>query len=278
MDIRKLQRTIVDALEDVKAQDIQVFNTEALTSLFDRVIVASGSSNRQTRALAASVRDQVRAAGGTVKNPEGEGSGEWVLVDCGDAVVHIMQPVIRAYYKLEDIWGGKNVHLKAKQDAAALAATKAARSASPGAARSAKASSATAAKRIAPAKKPAAKRAGANPAPTRNAASKVPAKRGPWPGKTKADTGYTTDAASAAKPRAKSPSPAKTAGSSGAKPRATSKTVASTTPAPRKRAASRAASGSKSGATSSSASANSTARNASKPAVTRRAAAKKTPS
>ncbi len=117
MDIRKLQRTIVDALEDVKAQDIQVFNTEHLTSLFDRVIVASGTSNRQTRALAASVRDKVRAAGGTVKNPEGEGSGEWVLVDCGDAVVHIMQPVIRAYYKLEDIWGGKSVHLKARQQA-----------------------------------------------------------------------------------------------------------------------------------------------------------------
>jgi ribosome-associated protein len=115
MDIRKLQRIIVAALEDVKAQDIQVFNTEALTSLFDRVIVASGSSNRQTRALAASVRDKVREAGGTVKNPEGAESGEWVLVDCGDAVVHIMQPAIRAYYKLEDIWGGKSVHLKVRQ-------------------------------------------------------------------------------------------------------------------------------------------------------------------
>ncbi len=115
MDIRKLQRIIVDALEDVKAQDIQVFNTETLTSLFDRVIVASGSSNRQTRALAASVRDKVREAGGTVKNPEGAESGEWVLVDCGDAVVHLMQPAIRAYYKLEDIWGGKSVHLKVRQ-------------------------------------------------------------------------------------------------------------------------------------------------------------------
>jgi ribosome-associated protein len=115
MDIRKLQRIIVDALEDMKAQDIQVFNTETLTSLFDRVIVASGSSNRQTRALAASVRDKVREAGGTVKNPEGAESGEWVLVDCGDAVVHLMQPAIRAYYKLEDIWGGKSVHLKVRQ-------------------------------------------------------------------------------------------------------------------------------------------------------------------
>lgn len=123
MDIRKLQRLIVDALQDVKALDIQVFNTEALTSLFDRVIVAGGSSNRQTRALAASVRDKVRAAGGTVKNAEGAESGEWVLVDCGDAVVHIMQPAIRAYYKLEDLWGGKSVHLKPNQPVAPAAKT-----------------------------------------------------------------------------------------------------------------------------------------------------------
>jgi ribosome-associated protein len=112
MDIRKLQRTIVDALEAVKAQDIQVFNTEALTSLFDRVIVASGTSNRQTRALASSVRDSVKAAGFEVRNPEGEETGEWVLVDCGAAVVHIMQPPIRAYYRLEELWGAKPVHLK----------------------------------------------------------------------------------------------------------------------------------------------------------------------
>ncbi|WP_298294501.1 ribosome silencing factor, partial [Thiomonas sp.] len=112
MDIRKLQRTIVDALEAVKAQDIAVFNTEGLTSLFDRVIIASGTSNRQTRALASSVRDSVKAAGFDVRNPEGEETGEWVLVDCGAAVVHIMQPAIRAYYKLEELWGAKPVHLK----------------------------------------------------------------------------------------------------------------------------------------------------------------------
>ena len=269
MDIRKLQRTIVDALEDVKAQDIQVFNTEALTSLFDRVIVASGSSNRQTRALAASVRDQVRAAGGSVKNPEGEGSGEWVLVDCGDAVVHIMQPVIRAYYKLEDIWGGKSVHLKAKQDAAALAATKAARSASPRAARDTKTSSATAVKRAATAPKTAAKRISASPVPSRNLAAKVPAKRGPWPGKAKADVGDGDgmDDTPAAKPRSKSTNPVK--------PRATDKTLASVTPAPRERGTGGATGGRKGSATGSSAS-SSSARSASKPAVTRRAAAKKT--
>ncbi|MFK7964873.1 MAG: ribosome silencing factor [Burkholderiaceae bacterium] len=112
MDVRKLQRTIVDALEDVKAKDIKVFNTTALTGLFDRVVVATGSSNRQTRALAAHVRDQVKAAGGTVISVEGQDTGEWVLVDLGDAVVHIMQPSIREYYNLEELWGGKAVHLK----------------------------------------------------------------------------------------------------------------------------------------------------------------------
>lgn len=112
MDVRKLQRTIVDALEDVKAQDIKVFNTTALTDLFDRVVLATGSSNRQTRALAMHVRDQVKAAGGDVISVEGQGTGEWVLVDAGDAVVHIMQPSIRDYYNLEEIWGGKQVHLK----------------------------------------------------------------------------------------------------------------------------------------------------------------------
>jgi len=112
MDIRKLQRVIVDALEDVKAQDIQVFNTGQLSDMFDRVVIASGTSNRQTRALASSVAEKVKLAGGTVVSMEGEDAGEWVLVDCGDAVVHILQPAIRAYYNLEEIWGGKPVRLK----------------------------------------------------------------------------------------------------------------------------------------------------------------------
>ena len=93
MDIRKLQRAIVDGLEDVKAQNIAVLNTEHLSALFERVIIASGTSNRQTKALAASVR-------------------EWIIVDCGAAVVHIMQPGIRDYYHLEEIWGGKPVRMK----------------------------------------------------------------------------------------------------------------------------------------------------------------------
>ena len=112
MDIRKLQRAIVDALEDVKAQDIKVFNTSHLTSLFDRVIVASGTSNRQTKALASSVREKVKEAGGDIVSTEGEDIGEWVLVDCGDAVVHILQPALRQYYNLEEIWGDKPVRVK----------------------------------------------------------------------------------------------------------------------------------------------------------------------
>ncbi|MDF3836676.1 ribosome silencing factor [Cupriavidus basilensis] len=112
MDIRKLQRAIVDGLEDVKAQDIKVFDTTHLTELFDRVVIASGSSNRQTKALAASVRDTVKDAGGHIIAVEGLETGEWVLVDCGDAVVHIMQPQLRMYYNLEEIWGDKPVRLK----------------------------------------------------------------------------------------------------------------------------------------------------------------------
>ena len=112
MDIRKLQRAIVDGLEDVKAQAIVVFNTEHLSSMFERVIIASGASNRQTRALASSVRTAVKSAGLQVLRTEGEDNGEWIIVDCGAAVVHVMQPAIREYYHLEEIWGGKAVNLK----------------------------------------------------------------------------------------------------------------------------------------------------------------------
>lgn len=111
-DITKLQRAIVDGLEDVKAQDIQVFDTEHLSSLFERVIVASGTSNRQTKGLAASVRDAVREAGFAKPRIEGEDNGEWIIVDCGQAVVHIMQPTFRTYYNLEELWGEKPVRLK----------------------------------------------------------------------------------------------------------------------------------------------------------------------
>lgn len=111
-DIQKLQRAIVDALEDVKAQDVKVFDTEHLSSLFERVIIASGTSNRQTKALATSVRDGVREAGFVKPRMEGETNGEWIIVDCGQAVVHVMQPNFRQYYNLEELWGGKPVRLK----------------------------------------------------------------------------------------------------------------------------------------------------------------------
>ncbi|MDE2152997.1 MAG: ribosome silencing factor [Betaproteobacteria bacterium] len=203
MDIRKLQRIIVGALEDVKAQDIQVFNTETLTSLFDRVIVASGSSNRQTRALAATVRDKVREAGGTVKNPEGAESGEWVLVDCGDAVVHIMQPAIRAYYKLEDIWGGKSVHLKVRQPPEAQ----------PGVRRAGDGAAAKSAGK-APASKTPARKSPASKAPAKRAASsavdEAPARasRAPARKSTAPRAGASGAGRSAAAPAAKRAGPA----------------------------------------------------------------------
>jgi ribosome-associated protein len=112
MDIRKLQRAIVDGLEDVKGQDILVLNTEHLSPLFERVIIASGTSNRQTKALASGVREAVKAAGFPVLATEGGDNGEWIIVDCGAAVVHVMQPSIREYYHLEEIWGGKPIRLK----------------------------------------------------------------------------------------------------------------------------------------------------------------------
>ncbi|MFT5645017.1 MAG: ribosome-associated protein [Janthinobacterium sp.] len=113
MDIKKLQTLVIDALEDVKGQDITVFDTAHLTSLFDRIAIVSGTSNRQTKALAASVRDKVKENGGQIIGIEGEDTGEWVLVDLGDMIVHIMQAPIRAYYRLEEIWGDKPVKLGA---------------------------------------------------------------------------------------------------------------------------------------------------------------------
>ena len=132
MDIKKLQTLVVDALEDVKGQDIQVFDTIHLTSLFDRIAVVSGTSNRQTKALAASVRDKVKESGGKIVSMEGEDTGEWVLVDCNEVIVHIMQPAYRAYYNLEEIWGGKPVRLKSAAVATKKSSGKAKRAGSAG--------------------------------------------------------------------------------------------------------------------------------------------------
>lgn len=113
MDLVTLEKAVVDALEDVKGQDIQVFDTTKISDLFERVVVVSGTSNRQTRALARSVHDKIKALGGDIIGTEGEDTGEWVLVDLGAIVVHIMQPTIRAYYNLEELWG--RLPLRARQ-------------------------------------------------------------------------------------------------------------------------------------------------------------------
>ncbi|MDP1899814.1 MAG: ribosome silencing factor [Rubrivivax sp.] len=173
MDIRKLQRAIVDGLEDVKAQHITVFNTEHLSSMFERVIIASGTSNRQTKALAASVRDAVKSRGFPVLSTEGEDNGEWIIVDCGAAVAHIMQPAIREYYHLEEIWGGKSVRMKV-----GAVNTKLVKASEPGPARKTAAAGKPAFKQPA-AKAPAAKKAAAGKMAGKragNAADKTAAK------------------------------------------------------------------------------------------------------
>jgi ribosome-associated protein len=163
-DTQKLQRAIVDGLEDVKGQDIRVFNTEHLSPLFERVVVASGTSNRQTRALASSVRDAVRDAGFPKPRIEGEENGEWIIVDCGSAVAHIMQPAIRQYYNLEEIWGDKPVRLKGPEvrksvrDSEALTGGRAAAKAAAVPSTEGKAP----ARKRAPAKKPAARKTAAS--------------------------------------------------------------------------------------------------------------------
>ncbi len=107
MDIRKLQKIAVAALEDIKGRDIEVINTTKLTPLFERLVIASGESTRQVKALARNVHDKVREAGGEVIGIEGEDVGEWVLVDLGSIVVHVMQPAVRAHYNLEELWQAK---------------------------------------------------------------------------------------------------------------------------------------------------------------------------
>jgi ribosome-associated protein len=104
MRLNKLQQTAVSALEDIKASDIKVLDVRKITSFYDSMIIASAESNRQAKALAHHVRDKLKESGAAIIGVEGEESGEWVLVDCGDIVVHIMQPAIRAYYNLEELW------------------------------------------------------------------------------------------------------------------------------------------------------------------------------
>ena len=104
-DVGKLQKAATAALEDIKAREVRVFDVAHLTSMFDRVIIASADSARQLKALASHVQEKAKAAGGRVYGIEGEDGGEWVLIDLGDIVVHIMQPAVRTHYNLEELWG-----------------------------------------------------------------------------------------------------------------------------------------------------------------------------
>jgi ribosome-associated protein len=117
MDIRRKQRAVVEALEDIKGKDIVVYNTALMPSMFERVVIATGDSNRQVRALADNVQERIKSLGSRVYGVEGEKGGEWVLVDLGDVVVHIMHPTVRDFYNLEEIWGGKKVRMQAARPA-----------------------------------------------------------------------------------------------------------------------------------------------------------------
>jgi ribosome-associated protein len=161
MDIRKKQRAVVDALEDIKGRDIVVFNTERLSAYFERVVIASGDSTRQVKALADNVQRKLKALGERVNGTEGGDTAEWVLVDLGDIVVHVMHPTARATYNLEELWGGKNVKMK-RETASTLAKPK----------KKAAAKKTAPAARRAPARKPRA----ASP-PRKPAAKKAPARR-----------------------------------------------------------------------------------------------------
>ena len=220
--IQKLQRAIVDGLEDVKAQNIQVFNTAHMSPLFERVVIASGTSNRQTKALAASVRDAVRDAGFNKPRMEGEENGEWIIVDCGSAVVHIMQPAIRQYYTLEDIWGEKPVRLRMGAPAAKAAAEKkVSRTAARTAAK--KEAAAAAAEEAGVAEEGVTSAAEAAAKPVRKTAAKAPAAA-------KAPVGEATaKATSRAKPAATSTAASKT---TAAKPAAARKPAAASEAAP----------------------------------------------
>lgn len=127
MGPEKLAKIAVAALEEIKGRDIVVFNVRKMTALFDKVIVVSGDSNRQVRALAGNVCNEVKKAGGKVLSTEGEQTGEWVLVDLGAVIVHAMQPAIRQYYNLEEIWGGPQRPVAGKPVARKAAPRKTAR-------------------------------------------------------------------------------------------------------------------------------------------------------
>ena len=187
MNIDKLQRIVIDALEDIKAQNILVFDAQPITSMFDRVVIVSGTSNRQTRALAKNLHDKVKTAGGWVNAIEGDETGEWILVDLGDIVVHIMQPAIRDYYRLEEIWGKypidwEKMH-KGKRSAAKKAGKKSVGAkdgeSSPDDKALVTKDSTDKVRKTASSKKPAAKKAAAKKPVAKKPVSKAPASKAP---------------------------------------------------------------------------------------------------
>ena len=169
LSIKKLETIAVDALEDIKGRDIIIVNTTKVSQMFERIVLASGESNRQVRALARSVADKVREAGGEVLSTEGEETGEWVLVDLGPVVVHIMQPTVRAHFDLEGLWGPGKPAGHAAEKAAKKASVKKALSKSP---------AADAAEKT-PAKKPAAKKPAAKKPAAKKPVAKKPAAKKP---------------------------------------------------------------------------------------------------
>jgi ribosome-associated protein len=176
MDIRKKQRAVVDALEDIKGRDIVVYNTERLSAYFERVVIATGDSTRQVKALADNVQKELKKQGAKVHGMEGADGGEWVLVDLGDIVVHVMHPTTRLTYNLEELWGGKDVKIKREPEPTARVAPKAKAKAKAKPVAKPKAKTRTKAKAKAKAKAPAKKKAAARPskAPVKK---KKPAKR-----------------------------------------------------------------------------------------------------
>lgn len=220
MNKKELLKTVVDALEDVKGQDIRVYDTTKKTSAFDHIVIASGTSNRQTRALASSVAKAVKAAGGKVSGTEGTDTGEWVLVDCGSVVCHCMQPNIRQYYDLEELWGPDALDLKtlfskvseAEEDKEEKA-TKPTRKRTATKKTAAKKTSASAAKEAKPAKKTAEKKVASKKPTTKKVATtkKAAAAKKPAVAKKPAATKKpVAKKAPAKKPVAKKATPKKT--------------------------------------------------------------------
>ena len=220
MNKKELLKTVVDALEDVKGQDIRVYDTTKKTSAFDHIVIASGTSNRQTRALASSVAKAVKAAGGKVSGTEGTDTGEWVLVDCGSVVCHCMQPNIRQYYDLEELWGPDALDLKTLFSKVSEAeeekeekATKPTRKRTATKKTAAKKTSASAAKEAKPTKKTAEKKAASKKPTTKKVATtkKAAATKKPTVAKKPAATKKpVAKKAPAKKPVAKKATPKKT--------------------------------------------------------------------